>query len=306
MKYLFCSLCLVLITFSAISQGCSDAGFCSLSILKNRQASHTQKNNLGIGIGYGLGDEQTNTINPYLTYTRKFSAQFSAQVKLTAVSASGFLGSNFNVGDVFVSGIYAPKLKNTKNQLGIIGGFKIPLTVANDKNKNGLPLPLDYQSSIGTFDAIIGVNYIINNKIEINGGLQLPLVQSNKNSFFPEEYTDPRAKTFAPTNNFKRKADVLVRLGYYLPVGTSAITIKPNLLAIYHTGNDTYVNKLGQTTTLNNSTGLTLNAGINATKDFKNKHQLELVLATPIVARTIRPDGLTRKAVINLEYKIPF
>jgi hypothetical protein len=187
----------------------------------------------------------------------------------------------------------------------ILAGVKIPFTSANSKNEHGKPLPLDYQSSIGTYDIITGVNYIIRNKLEFAAGLQVPVIQINKNTFFPEEYDDPRAREFAPTNNFRRKPDALLRAGYYIRL-TSSVTIKPNLLGIYHLGKDTYENRFGSNTSIDGSAGLTLNGGIVVTKQLKNKDHLELIAATPFIARDIRADGLTRKAAFNLQYSIPF
>lgn len=288
-----------------IAQGCSDAGFCSLSVLKNEQSSHSYKNSFSIGANYGSGDQNTSTINPYIEFTRKLNKKWSVQAKITATYANGFLGSNFNAGDVFAFVTHSTTSKNTRHRFTWLGGIKLPLTTSNDKNKNSQPLPLDYQSSLGTFDAIVGFNYVANKKWELNTGLQIPVINSNKNSFFPSEFTDPQAMKFPPTNLFERKSDALVRVGYYIQLPKS-ITIKPNLLAIYHLGNDAYTNQFGKVQTLDNSQGLTLNGGVVVTKYFNTKNELELVAATPFVARTIRPDGLTRSAVINLQYKFNF
>lgn len=289
----------------AIAQGCSDAGFCSLSVLKNQQGITKLKTSFTVGINYGSGEQNTSSINPYLEYSRKLNSAFSFQAKLTATYASGFLGSNFNAGDIFTFITHTSSTKNKGISFTLLGGLKLPLTSANDKNSSGKPLPLDYQSSIGTFDAIIGFNFIAHKKWEINGGLQVPVINSNKNSFFPDEYSDTRIKNFAPTNNFERKSDALLRLGYYVALPKS-FTIKPNLLAIYHLSNDTYEDRFGKRQSIIGSDGLTLNGGVVFTKSFNKKSELELILATPFIVRDIRPDGLTRKAVINVQYKFNF
>lgn len=289
----------------AMAQGCSDAGFCSLSVLKNQQSTNKYKNSFTVGMNYGSGEQSTSSMNPYIEYSRKLNSKLNFQAKLTATYASGFVGSNFNVGDAFAFITHTSLSKNKQNSFTLLGGIKLPFTSANDKNSNGKPLPLDYQSSIGTFDAIIGFNFVANKKWEVNTGLQVPVINSNKNSFFPDEYTDARIKNFAPTNNFERKSDVLLRLGYYITLPKS-FTIKPNLLAIYHLGNDSYEDRFGKRQSINGSDGLTLNGGIVATKSFNQKSELELVIATPFIYRDIRPDGLTRKAVINFQYKFYF
>jgi hypothetical protein len=77
-------------------------------------------------------------------------------------------------------------------------------------------------------------------------------------------------------------------------------------MAIYHTGNDSYLSRAGARIALINSQGLTLNQGINLTKKFNNNNRVELIAAMPVIGRKLRPDGLTRKWVLNLQYSIAF
>ncbi|WP_276502671.1 hypothetical protein [Terrimonas pollutisoli] len=305
MKHLLFVLCCLVISNKLRAQGCSDAGFCSLGILKTNAPSASKKYSLAIGANYGAGEQSTNTFNPYLEYAVRFNNRISGQVKMTAVYASGFLGSTFNVGDIFGFVNYAVKTKNS-NRLSLLSGVKIPLSHANDKNDEGKPLPLDYQSSVGTFDIVEGINYIIKEKWELNAGIQIPVIHKNKNTFFPDEYTDPRISHFAATNNFKRKSDALLRLGHYFYFKQSSITLKPNILAIYHLGEDSYENRLGMRQKIKGSDGLTMNAGIIATKRFHNENDLELIVAAPFVVRDTRSDGLTRSVVVNIQYRFRF
>ena len=287
------------------SQGCSDAGFCSLGILKNNAPGTGKKYSIAIGASYGAGEQNTSSFNPYLEYSVKANKNFRYQLKITSVYANGFLGSNFNLGDVFGFVNYIVKSKSI-NKLSLLSGIKIPLSYSNDKNKNGMPLPLDYQSSIGSFDLIEGINYILREKWELNAGIQIPVVQKNKNTFFPDEYSDPRINNFPATNNFKRKSDALLRIGHYIFIKKSSITLKPNILAIYHLGEDSYENRLGKRENINGSDGVTMNAAIIATKRFKNNNQLELITAAPFIVRDVRPDGLTRSVVVNIQYSFIF
>jgi hypothetical protein len=300
-------LLLISVSLSPIlfSQGCSDAGFCSLGILKNNTAASGKKYSVSIGASYGAGEQSTSTFNPYLEYAVKVNSHISYQLKITSVYANGFLGSAFSLGDIFGFVNYTVKPKST-NRLSLLSGIKIPLSYSNNKNDDGKPFPLDYQSSIGTYDIIGGANYIIKEKWELNAGIQIPVVQKNKNTFFPDEYSDSRISNFPATNNFKRKSDALLRAGHYLYLKKLSVTLKPNILAIYHLGEDSYENRLGKRETINGSDGLTLNAGIIATKRFKNNHQLELVAAAPFIVRDARPDGLTRSFVLNIQYSFIF
>jgi hypothetical protein len=304
MKSFFTTCVALLCAFYSFGQGCSDAGFCSLGVLKNNLLD-TAQNTISIGMNYGLGYQNTKITNAYIEYGTRLNERLSFQTKLTGTYATGFLGSNFNIGDIYGTLNYS--LKNELDySINLIGGVKVPLTAGNSNNSAGKPLPLDYQASIGTYDAIGGINYIVNSQWEFNAGIQLPVVQVNKSIFFPDVYTDVRAQEFAPTNNFKRKGDVLGRIGYYIMLPAASITIKPSLLAIYHLGTDTYEDRFGKTTNINGSKGLTLNGTLVATKKFSNGNSLEVLVATPFIVRKVRPDGLTRSGVINVQYTIAF
>ncbi|QNK63489.1 hypothetical protein H7F33_02995 [Pedobacter sp. PAMC26386] len=292
------------IYLQGFSQGCSDAGFCSLGALKEVGQENAQyKNHIDFGLNYGLGEANTSTINPYVQYGRNLGNSFSILGKLTGTYASGFLGSKFNVGDFYAVGNY--NLKSSRNNWNFIGGLKVPLTTANDKNSNGKPLPLDYQSSIGTFDLILGSNYIYKNSLEVDAALQAPLAQHNKSTFFTDEYTDERINKFTSTNNFRRRADVLLRIGYYIKLATG-VTVKPNLLGIYHLGKDTFEDRTGNDVIISGSEGFTLNGGFVLSKTFRKSSRLELIAATPFAVRKVRPDGLTREFAVNIQYSIPF
>jgi hypothetical protein len=164
---------------------------------------------------------------------------------------------------------------------------------------------LDYQSSLGTYDVIAGVNYIFRGKLEFDAGIQAPVIQRNNNSYFPDDYADPRSEKFAPTNQFRRKADALLRAGYYIRINRS-ITIKPNLLAVYHLGEDTYEDRDGIRKFIEGTRGLTLNGAITASKRLGDHRRLELIVASPFVVRRVRADGLTREAVVNVQYSFAF
>jgi hypothetical protein len=309
MKFIYIGIIAMAISFESYAQGCSDAGFCSLGALKNHiddtVSSIQKKHAIDFGLNYGLGEEKTSTINAYAEYLVKFNNRFSFQSKITATYASGFLGNTFDVGDVYGTINYTPKTSGS-NTINFIGGVKIPITTGNNKNSEGKPLPLDYQASIGTYDAIGGFNYIVNKKWEFDAAVQVPVIQVNKSTYLPDEFTDPRVLKFAPTNNFRRKSDVLGRLGYYIYLPKSSVIIKPSLSGIYHVGTDTYENRFGDRTNIDGSRGFTLNGSIVATKQFKNSNQLEVVIGTPFIVRKVRPDGLTRSGVVNVQYTIAF
>jgi len=72
-----------------------------------------------------------------------------------------------------------------------------------------------------------------------NTAFQIPFVNLNKNSYF-KEYGG--TTDFPSTNLFERKPDALVRATYSIKTSNPKFTFKPNLLFIYHLGEDSFEN----------------------------------------------------------------
>ncbi|MBX2901644.1 MAG: hypothetical protein KF775_18485 [Cyclobacteriaceae bacterium] len=107
------------------------------------------------GINVGGADHSVTIFGSYIEFNQLLNNNLSADVKLTTLSQSGNGISVFDLSDLFFNFNYSPTSKFT-----LTAGAKIPLADGN-KEKNNLPLPMDYQSSLGTFDLILGVGYEI-------------------------------------------------------------------------------------------------------------------------------------------------
>jgi len=288
------------IASSASAQGCSDAGFCSVgNTFKDAQSEI--KNSVEMGGVYGVGEEDVTIFSPYLIYTRSFSNSFAMSAKLTATTANGSFGTISNLGDVFVTGNYKFNSGDyDKSKWSGILGVKIPLTAGNDKINN-FSLPMPYQSSLGTFDIIAGLDLAIK-KWEFSTAVQMPL-NKNKNSYLSE---------LAPTNKFvssnllERKSDVLFRTTYKIKTENQKFIFRPNVLFIYHLGKDSFENIFGQREIIQNSEGLTINGNLIASYRLSEKSYIESSIAAPFVVREVRPDGLTRAFTAGLSYKRNF
>ena len=289
---------LVLGSFTMQAQGCSDAGFCSVGNTFTDELN-TTKNQLDFGTIIGGGEADIFYISPYVTYTRNLTESFSMSAKVTYSQASGDFGTRGQFGDAFLTGNYTFKAKNATTWSTLLG-FKFPFTTSNAKI-NDISLPLDYQASLGTFDLIAGVG-LKYKKWFFNTALQLPVFNNNKNSYF-DEYS--ASNDFSSTNLFERKPDVLFRTTYTINTNKK-FTFKPNLLFIYHLGEDSYENIFGNRTTIENSDGLTLNGNLITSYAISQNRSIELTLATPFAVREERPDGLTRSFTAGLIYKYAF
>lgn len=301
-QYLY-SLCILFLAFSTdllYAQGCSDAGFCTVNSLKPHanDSVFVEKNQFKVGFSAGIADHDITVYSPYAEYSRQISSKFGVNAKVTALSQAGNDISVFGLSDIYLTANYRLN-KNFTFTLGT----KIPLTDGN-KTKNGQPLPMDYQSSLGTFDFIAGAGYQIN-KLQLVAALQQPLSQ-NSNQFVAENYpVDSPLRNFQTTRDFNRSGDVLLRASYPFKI-TEKFQITPGLLNIYHLSNDKFTDPSGNSHEIDGSQGLTINGNLFLDYSLNKTSAFQLTLGAPFLVRDARPDGLTRSFIANLEYSFKF
>lgn len=280
------------------SQGCSDAGVCSIHSLKPELEIPFTKNQFTVGLAYGKGDSGINVVNPYIEYNRSLNRNWSVNGKINFQSNSGTLASVSGFSDALLSVTYS-----SESNLSFTLGAKIPLN-KSDKTENGLPLPMAYQNSLGTFDLIFGIGYKYNN-LGIFAGYQKPLSQNN-NRFFSSDYpANSLARGFPSTNKFERESDVIFRITYQFKASDN-FYITPGILPVIHVGDDHYTDKQGQYIKIDSSAGLTLNVNLFMNYILDENSSLVLSYGMPLVSRKVRPDGLTRKFAVSLDYKYSF
>ena len=304
MKNLQTKLILISTLFFAITsygQGCSDAGFCTMNSFKpnENQNEKTKNNQLKVGVFTGMADQSISVYGNYIEYNRAINSKFGLDFKLTTLAQSGNSISTFGLADAFVNANYA-----LNNKLKLTLGAKIPLSNANTF-KNNIPLPMDYQASLGTFDVIFGLGYQIK-KWQFATAFQIPLTQ-NENQFFGPSFVafNQGLAGFQTTNKFKRSGDFLIRVSYPFEVAPK-LKVTPSLLPIYHLANDKYTNELLIENEIIGSKGLTLNGTIYLDYELNSSNSLQLNMGTPFIIRDARPDGLTRSFIANLEYRYKF
>ncbi len=301
MKYSFKILIIFFLFAYSISfaQGCSDAGFCSVN--NNDNSVKTTKNSIETGFVFAAAEEDVTVFSQYVTYSRDFNSKFSVSFKVTSAIANGSFGTRGNIGDAFITGNYKFKSKHEDRRWSLLFGMKAPLTSSNNKI-NEFPIPLVYQSSLGTFDVILGKNYNFI-KWDFNAAVQIPVININKNSFI-KEFSG--TNLFETTNLFERKSDGLLRATYSHKTKNGKFIFKPNVLFLYHFGEDTFEDNFGDRKSIAGSSGITINGNLIAAYKLNSSSSLETSLATPFIVREERPDGLTRKFTAGLSYKYNF
>lgn len=298
---LFCSVVFVITACRVFAQGCSDAGFCTVDALKSPDGDSipTEKfRQLKLGATVGKADYDITILASYLEYNQQLNKHWGYGLKLTQLAQLTDSIKTNGPGDLFLTGTY-----KTNSKIAFTAGVKLPLA-NGDKERNGLSLPNDFQSSLGTFDFIAGISKEWK-QFRFTAAIQQPFVQA-KNRFSPELYDSLSVfSTFRSTNRFERRGDALARVNYVWQV-KKRWKITPGLLAIYHLGEDTYLDAFNVRKPISGSEGLTLNGTLFVQYSINKTHQLELSAGTPFVVREVRPDGLTRSFVASLEWKWTF
>jgi hypothetical protein len=288
------------------SQGCSDAGVCTINSFKNNpdepRLDSGKSQSITAGFFYGQGLRKTNVYTSFVEYNRKLNTHLSLSLKMTFAAINGELGNNTNLSDLFISAAYLINpVEKAKSSLVL--GLKIPLNHANAQ-AGGNALPMVYQSSLGTYDLIAGYN-LMYKSLGVSLGYQQPIFNANYNQFLPYS-SDSRTMEYLSTNDYRRKADLLARITYHIPIIKHRFVVRPGLLPIYHLANDSYADSAGQRISIHGSQGLTLNGTADIDFNFSKNHSIELTAARPLIARKAIPDGLLRHILMGLTYRGKF
>lgn len=294
----------VLVVRVAFSQGCSDAGFCTMGAMKPDQPYNK---NIPIRlrsmeVSFYRG---TTTLTP-IVYVATLDASFSVgkknsfQVKLPFQAVQGRLANTSGIGDIslcFTRTIYASE----KFDVSVSLGSKIPTNKSN-KTENGFPLPMYYQTSLGTYDAIAGIS-LVNRKWLFATGIQVPL-NKNHNEFLWGRWAgsdeDPAyIEKYARANQLKRGIDVMLRVERNFRF--SRLNFSVGMLPIYRITNDEIELPEGRVKP-DGAKGLALSAIGTVGYNFNVKSGVKLLMGHKIVQRDENPDGLTRHLVSSVTY----
>lgn len=294
----------VLVVRVAFSQGCSDAGFCTMGAMKPDQPYNK---NIPIRlrsmeVSFYRG---TTTLTP-IVYVATLDASFSVgkknsfQVKLPFQAVQGRLANTSGIGDIslcFTRTIYASE----KFDVSVSLGSKIPTNKSN-KTENGFPLPMYYQTSLGTYDAIAGIS-LVNRKWLFATGIQVPL-NKNHNEFLWGRWAgsdeDPAyIEKYARANQLKRGIDVMLRVERNFRF--SRLNFSVGMLPIYRITNDEIELPEGRVKP-DGAKGLALSAIGTVGYSFNVKSGVKLLMGHKIVQRDENPDGLTRHLVSSVTY----
>lgn len=310
---------LVALCSQAIAQGCSDAGFCTMGAMKPDQP-YNKKIAIklrSMDISFYRG---TTTLTPVIyvaTADLKFSINQKSefQVKLPYQMVTGRLANTSGLGDIslcYTRNVY------TSDQFDVnfsLGG-KIPTNRSDKATDSGLPLPMYYQTSLGTYDVISGIS-LINRQWLIATGIQIPLNKNNNQFIWPPwDGTDEEAYVdrYNQAKELKRGIDVMLRIERNFRF--SQFNFSAGVLPIYRIKRDEFTRQdaTGKEVRVrpSDAKGLAMSGIVTAGYNFNVRSGVKLLVGHVVkfgdflIQRDLNPDGLTREFVSSVTYTYRF
>jgi hypothetical protein len=287
------------------TQGCSDAGFCTMGAMKPDQPFNKKIDIRlrSMEVSFYRGTTPLTPVIFVATADLNFSLskKTSFQIKLPYQAVNGTLGSTSGMGDISIC--FTRNLISRENfDINLSVGTKLP-TNKSDKDEAGYPLPMYYQTSLGTYDFITGISLITRNWLFATG-IQHPF-NKNGNEFLWGRWAgsdqDPAyIEKYAPANKLKRGTDVMLRVERNFRF--SRFNFSLGLLPIFRVTNDEFENAAGVVVKPEGAKGLALSGIVTAGYQFNVKTGVKLLLGRKIVQRDTNPDGLTREVVSTISY----
>ncbi len=320
----------LILSFSLLvgySQGCSDAGFCTMGAMRPDQnySKRVAIKLRSIEFNYYRG---TSLISPIIyaanvDFNLAVTDQSSLQIKVPYQWVSGNLGENAGMGDISIS--YTTNLKTTNrwSYNGTIGA-KIPTNDSNAKvnneftNGQATPLHMYYQTSLGSYDGVAGFSMINQNWLFATG-IQIAFTE-NGNEFiwggFPnypglgssdEQLASGREyiRRYDTGIHLKRGTDVMLRVERNFKFTNFNFTF--GALSIYRITKDNVLKPATRDlperrVDLDGTLGLALSVLGSFGYQFDVNNSVKFIQGIKIVDRDVNPDGLTRNEVTSISY----
>jgi len=321
MKYKELLIVIFLWSFSitAYSQGCSDAGFCTMGAMKPDQA-YSNKINFKLRSIEFSQYRGITTASP-LVYVANLDVSVGMtektgfQVKLPYQWTTGRLGQAAGIGDISLSVTHNIK-KFDKFELNATLGMKIPSNNSDLKSQGrmrplseGLVLPMYYQISLGSWDIVAGAS-IINQKWLFAIGYQNALT-ANNNTFKQAEWAPPVYPSedyiakYTEATKLKRGSDIMLRVERNFRFTRYSFNI--GLLPIYRITHDQILDEsTNEYVKLDKTTGLALSVVGGLSYNFNINNALKFTYGQKLRWRKVNPDGLTRRSLVIIAYLFRF
>jgi len=302
--------------YKASSQGCSDAGFCTMGAMRPDQ-SYSKRivpRLRAIELNFYRGKSLLTPVIYVATLdaTIGLNAKNYSQVKVPYQYAEGSLGSVGGMGDISLSFTHVLKSTADWNLSGTIGG-KIPMGDGNETVNNAFtggedaPIHMYYQPSQGSYDLVGGLSWINENWL-LATGIQIPLTRNNNQflwSDFPDYPNQDYLRKYNTGPELLRGTDIMLRVERNFRFTNFNFSL--GLLPIYRISRDnTIVPGEGEFRDREGTTGMALSALASFGYQFDVNNSIKIIHGHRLADRDFNPDGLTRKSVWSTSYIYKF
>ena len=280
-------------------QGCSDAGVCSIGSLNPENTMVGLYSTIGLSTSFGLGEADGFLVPIWTTQLEsqlRLSPTTYANLRIPFQVAHGNLATTYGLGDIAVS-ISQVLQQNDIQKTTFTLGALLPTNDAN-KTDEGRGLPMLYQTSLGSYDLIVGVSHN-RDGWQFAMGYQHPF-NRNQNSFLHSSWPDDEsALAYFESNRLLRGDDLIFRVGRRFTFDRSSLYI--GILPIFRLQKDEII-KEDQIVALEGSRGLTINLNLRWVRPITDRTDFMLIYGNPVVWRQVRADGLTRVVVVTAAF----
>lgn len=315
-KRILFSILAISLSFSVHSQGCSDAGFCTMGAMKPDQPfnKRIRLRLRAMELSFYRGKTSLGPIVESATADMSFSmnSRNSIQVKIPYQAVHGNLGHTAGVGDLSLC-YTRDVFSSEKFDINLTLGGKIPTNNANTSTSDPefgpgtKPYPMYYQTSLGTYDIIAGGSLISKHWL-VATGIQHPF-NSNDNKFLWTEWPDFPDQAYIQKlwacYELKRGTDVMLRIERNWRF--SQFNFSAGLLPIFRVNPDEIVDDdTGERIKVPHSTGMAASAILTAGYSIDVRSSVKLLYGKRLAWREDEPDGLDRLHVVTISYVYRF
>lgn len=307
----------VLFAYDGFAQGCSDAGFCTMGAMKPDQPYNKRLKIKLRSIEFSQYFGHTHFNNKIWVSTIEANIglgnKYIVQAKVPYQIAHGKLGTYQSLSDLSFS-LTRNVISKDAFDVNVTVGTKIPTNNSDLAHYHDKSLPMYYQTSLGSYDVIVGAS-IISRKWLFAAGYQ-QAITANKNGFWWGEWSDEPADIqkyilqYAQSNLLLRGKDIMLRVERNFRFSRFNASI--GLLPIWRVTKD-YIQvpvtadpSILTPTYVKGSTGLALSGIYTVGYNFNVRSGVKLLIGTRLIQREKNPDGLSREEVVSATYSYHF
>ncbi len=289
----------------AFAQGDSDPGMGTVGAMRmgtslqvTDEEYEFQKTHFALSTNFAKGEQGVKLVMPGLDIRVPVQDFGYFDVKLPFKAAAGDLGHIWGVGDLTFAYTHVLHQMESDWILQLTAGGLFGMGTANFTKGGTRPLPMIYQSNLGSTDAMVGASISWKQYLTIAAGYQQPVFRYNENEYYRLGVTnDPvySNSNYVVAPKLYRNGDVMFSIEGRFSGKRAGISASP--VVFYHLRNDLYTDRAGLNREIYGSRGFTMNLGGNAFVRFGRyaSYKLDLSAGVPLIQRNTVADGLTRQ-----------